>query len=54
MYTDKEKLEITNLEYKDYIRGAEVVYSHDKKVDHVSEVNHKAWGEFTIRKIGGD
>ena len=45
MYTDKEKLEITNLEYNDYIRGAEVAYSHDKIVGYVSEVNHKKSGE---------
>ena len=45
MYTDKEKLEITNLEYKDYIRGAEVAYSQDKIVGYVSEVNHKKSGE---------
>ena len=23
-------------------------------IGHISEVNHKAWGEFTIRKLGGD
>ena len=23
-------------------------------IGHVSEVNHKAWGEFTIRKLGDD
>ena len=23
-------------------------------IGHISEVNHKAWGECTIRKLGGD
>ena len=45
MYTDKEKLEITKLEYENYIRDKVVQLSNKKIIGYVSEVNHKSWGE---------
>ena len=40
MYTDKEKLEITKLEYENYIRDKVVQLSNKKIIGYVSEVNH--------------
>ena len=55
IYTDKQLIELAKKEYEPYDKG-DCFFIDDGKtfIGHVSEVNHKAWGEFTIRKIGGD
>ena len=45
-YTDKQIIDIANKEYDDYEKGNIVRADKNKIiVGHVSEVNHKAWGE---------
>lgn len=55
IYIDNQLIDLAKKEYEPYDIG-DCFFIDDGKtfIGHVSEVNHKAWGEFTIRKIGGD
>lgn len=55
IYTDNQLIDLANKEYEPYDIGDWFFIDDGKTfIGHVSEVNHKAWGEFTIRKLGGD
>ena len=50
------KVDLAKTEYDPDNKVGGRVFIDDGKtfIGHVSEVNHKAWGEFTIRKLRGD
>lgn len=56
IYTDKQLIELAKKEYDPNNKVGERVFIDDGEtfIGHISEVNHKAWREFTIRKLGGD
>ena len=55
IYTDKQLIELAKTENEPYDIGDWFFIDDGKPfIGHVSEVNHKAWGEFTIRKLGDD
>lgn len=55
IYTDNQLIDLAKKEYEPYDIGDWVFIDGRKTfIGHVSEVNHKAWGECTIRKLGGD
>ena len=56
IYTDKQLIELAKKEYDPNNKvGGRVFIDRGKTfIGHFSEVNHKAWGDLTIRKLGGD
>jgi hypothetical protein len=55
IYTDNQLIDLAKKEYEPNDIGDWVFIDGGKTfIGHVSEVNHKVWGEFTIRKLGGD
>lgn len=55
IYTDNQLIDLAKKEYEPNDIGDWVFIDGGKTfIGYVSEVNHKVWGEFTIRKLGGD
>ena len=56
IYTDNQLVDLANKEYDpdNKVGGRVFIDRGQTFIGHISEVNHKAWGEFTIRKLRGD